>query len=82
MLLLEEGPTCDPGPGLNGRAGAGAQEPSGPSVRATFPVAVQSWAVWENAVVRRQLFIALQKSKTNVPAQTRSCYGLLFCGFC
>lgn len=86
LLSEKERPTCGPGSGLHRGAEAGTQEPSGPSVMrapwALLTVATQNWEVWENAVVRRRLFIALQKSKINALAQSRRCCGLLFCGFC
>lgn len=54
------------------RAGGGVQEPSGHRARAMFALAVQEDEVWGNWLLSEsRLFTALQKSVTDVPAQTR-----------
>lgn len=50
----------------------GVQEPSGHRARAMFALAVQEDEVWGNWLLSEsRLFTALQKSVTDVPAQTR-----------
>lgn len=60
-------------------AEAGAQEPSGLSSRVTLACRARWFG--RTLLSESWVLIALQKSKTNFPAQASSCCGLLICGF-